>query len=338
MAQRRTRIAGVGSYVPPRVVTNDDLAQMMDTSDEWIQQRSGIRTRHWVEGETATSDLALEASREALEMAGYEPGDLEMIIFATISPDHEFPGAGCFLQPKLGALGIPCLDIRQACTGFVFGVSIADQYIRSGMYSRILVVGAEIHSKGLDKTSRGRDTAVLFGDGAGAAVLEANEVESFEDPGQIYSSHLHNDGRYARELWIPAPTQARDSERITHEMIDAGEHYPYMNGKKVFVAASKAMPESVVEACEANGITPQDVDLYLFHQANLRINQQVAKGLGVDEKKVFNTIQDFGNTTAATIPIGMAEALRAGRLDRGMIVAMSAFGSGFGWGSVLLRY
>ena len=338
MAERRTRIAGVGSYVPPRVVTNDDLAQMMDTSDEWIQQRSGIRTRHWVEGETATSDLALEASREALEMAGREPGDLEMIIFATISPDHEFPGAGCFLQPKLGALGIPALDIRQACTGFVFAMSIADQFIRTGQYSRILVVGAEIHSKGLDKTSSGRDTAVLFGDGAGAMVLEANEIESFDDPGQIYSSHLHNDGRHAKELWIPAPTQARDSARITHEMLDAGEHYPYMNGKKVFVAASKAMPESVHEACEANGITPQDVDLFLFHQANLRINQQVAKLLGVGEDKVFNTIQDFGNTTAGTIPIGMAEALKAGRLERGMLVAMSAFGSGFGWGSVLLRY
>jgi 3-oxoacyl-[acyl-carrier-protein] synthase-3 len=271
-------------------------------------------------------------------MAGCEPTDLEMIVFATISPDHEFPGAGCFLQPKLGVTGIPALDIRQACTGFVYGLSIADQYIRSGMYGRILVVGAEIHSKGLNKSDEGRDTAVLFGDGAGAVVVEANEVESFEDPGQIYSTHLHNDGTYARELWVAAPTMARDSERITHEMIDAGDHYPYMNGKKVFVAASKAMPESVKEACAANGITPLDVDLYLFHQANLRINQQVARGLGVDEDRVFNTIETFGNTTAATIPIGMAEALRAGRLERGMLVALSAFGSGFGWGSALLRF
>jgi len=338
MSQRRTRIAGVGSYVPPRVVTNDDLAAMMETSDEWIQQRSGIRTRHWVEGETTTSDLAAEASRAALEAAGLESGDLDMIVFATISPDYDFPGAGCFLQPKIGALGIPAIDIRQACAGFVYALSIADQYIRSGMCSRILVVGAEVHSKGLDKTTRGRDTAVLFGDGAGAVVVEANEVEDFSDSGQIYSTHMHNDGRHARELWMPAPTMARDSERITHEMLDAGEHYPYMNGKKVFVAASKAMPESILEACEANSITPQDVDLYLFHQANLRINQQVAKGLGVGEDQVFNTIQDFGNTTAATIPIGMSEALKAGRLERGMLVALSAFGSGFGWGSVLLRY
>jgi 3-oxoacyl-[acyl-carrier-protein] synthase-3 len=338
MALRRTRIAGVGSYLPPRVVTNDDLAAMMDTSDEWIRQRSGIVTRHWVEGETSTSDLALEASREALEMAGLEPGDLEMIVFATISPDHEFPGSGCFLQPKLGVAGIPALDIRQACTGFIYALSIADQYIRSGMYSRVLVVGAEIHSKGLDKTDRGRDTAVLFGDGAGAVVVQASEVESFEDSGQIYSTHLHSDGRYARELWLPAPTQARDSARITHEMLDAGDQYPRMNGKKVFVAASKAMPESIVEACEANGITPADVDLYLFHQANLRINQQVAKGLGVPDERVFNTIEQYGNTTAATIPIGMAEAIRAGRLERGMLVGLSAFGSGFGWGSALLRF
>ncbi|RKZ08280.1 3-oxoacyl-ACP synthase [bacterium] len=338
MSERRSRIAGVGSYLPPKVVTNDDLAQMLDTSDEWIRQRSGIRTRHWVEGETTTSDLAAEATREALAMAGCAATDLDMIVFATISPDHEFPGSGCFLQPKIGVTGIPALDIRQACTGFVYAISIADQYIRSGMYSRILVVGAEIHSKGLDKTDAGRDTTVLFGDGAGAVVVEANEVDSFDDPGQIYSTHLHSDGRHARELWIPAPTQSRDSARITHEMLDAGEQYPRMNGKKVFIAASKAMPESIVEACEANSITPHDVDLYLFHQANLRINQQVAKGLGVGADKVFNTIEKFGNTTAATIPIGMAEAIRAGRLERGMIVALSAFGSGFGWGSVLLRF
>jgi 3-oxoacyl-[acyl-carrier-protein] synthase-3 len=338
MSERRTRIVGVGSYLPPRVVTNDDLTQMMDTSDEWIQQRSGIRTRHWVEGETTTTDLALEASREALAMAGREPGDLEMIIFATISPDHEFPGAGCFLQPKLGVAGIPALDIRQACTGFVYAISIADQYIRTGMYSRILVIGAEVHSKSMDISDKGRDLAVLFGDGAGAVVVEANEVDSFEDSGQIYSTHLHTDGAHARELWMPAPTQTRDSAWITHEMLDAGDHYPFMNGKKVFVAAIKAMPQSIHEACTANGITPDDVDLYLFHQANLRINQQVAKSLGVGEDKVFNTIQDFGNTTAATIPIGMAEALKAGRLERGMLVALSAFGSGFGWGSALLRY
>lgn len=338
MSQTRTRIAGVGSYLPPRVVTNDDLAAIMDTSDEWIRQRSGISTRHWVDGDTSTSDLALEASREALAMARVEATDLDMIVLATISPDHEAPGTACFLQPKLGVAGIPALDIRQACTGFVYALSIADQYIRSGMYRRILVIGAEIHSKGLDKTDRGRDTAVLFGDGAGAVVVEANEVESFGDSGQIYSTHLHNDGTHARELWIPAPMQAGSTVRISHEMLDAGQQYPSMNGKRVFMAASKAMPESVLEACTANSISPQDVDLYLFHQANLRINQQVARALDVGADKVFNTIEKYGNTTAATIPIGMADALKAGRLERGMLVMLSAFGSGFGWGSALLRY
>lgn len=338
MPQTRSRIAGVGSFVPARVVTNDDLAQMMDTSDEWIQQRSGIRTRHWVEGDTTTSELAAHASREALEMAGMDASALDLIVFATISPDHEIPGAGCFLQPRLGITSIPALDIRQACTGFVCAISIADQYIRSGMYQRVLVVGAEIHSRGLDKSTRGRDVAVLFGDGAGAVILEANSVDSPGDSGQIYSTHLHNDGAHARELWIPAPMQARGEERISHAMLDAGEHYPQMNGKRVFMAASKAMPESVREACAANAVEPADVDLYLFHQANLRINQQVAKGLGLRDEQVFNTIERFGNTTAATIPIGMAEALKAGRLERGMLVMLSAFGSGFGWGSALLRY
>ena len=237
-----------------------------------------------------------------------------------------------------GDIFINWLLPRGACLKIVQQTLPADQYIRSGMCSRILVIGAEVHSKSLDISDRGRDLTVLFGDGAGAVVVEANEVDSFEDSGQIFSSHLHNDGKHARELWMPAPTQTRDSAWLTHEMLDAGDQYPVMNGKKVFVAASKAMPESIHEACAANGVTPDDIDLYLFHQANLRINQQVAKSLNVGEDKVFNTIQDFGNTTAATIPIGMAEALKAGRLERGMLVALSAFGSGFGWGSVLLRY
>jgi 3-oxoacyl-[acyl-carrier-protein] synthase-3 len=336
MSVRRSRIAGVGKYVPPRVVTNDDLADMMETSDEWIRQRTGIETRHWVEGTTSTSDLALEASRQALEEAGIGPGDLDMIVFATLSPDHEFPGTGCFLQQKLDCPGIPALDIRQACTGFLYGLSIADQFVRTGTRERVLVVGAEVQSKSLDKTTRGRDIAVLFGDGAGAVVVEATDVLGHEDA-QIYSSHLHADGRHARELWMDAPTQTTEGPRITHEMIDEGRHFPYMNGKFVFVHASKRMPESVLEACEANAMSVDDVDLFLFHQANLRINQQVAKNLGVNEDRVFNTIQKYGNTTAATIPIGMRDALDAGVLEPGMVVAMSAFGSGFTWGSALVR-
>lgn len=336
MSARCSRIAGVGKYVPSRVVTNDDLAGMMETSDEWIRQRTGIETRHWVEGTTTTSDLALEASRQALDDAGVGPDDLDMIVFATLSPDHEFPGTGCFLQQKLDCPGIPALDIRQACTGFLYGLAIADQFIRTGAKERVLVVGSEVQSKSLDKTTRGRDIAVLFGDGAGAVVVEATDVLGHEDA-QIYSTHLHADGRHARELWMDAPTQTTEGPRITHEMIDEGRHFPYMNGKFVFVHASKRMPESVLEACEANAMAVDDVDLFLFHQANLRINQQVAKNLGVSEDRVFNTIQKYGNTTAATIPIGLRDALDAGVLEPGMVVAMSAFGSGFTWGSALVR-
>ena len=338
MAELRSRITGVGSYLPPRVVTNDDLAEMMETSDEWIRQRSGIVTRHWVEGETTTSDLALEAARGALDMAGCGPDDLDMIVFATTSPDHEFPGTGCFLQTKLGVAGIPTLDIRQACTGFVYGVAIADQFLRTGTHRRVLVIGAELQPKGLDLTTRGRDTAVLFGDGAGAVVMEATEVADPAVDPHVLSTHLHTDGRYAKELWMEAPTMTQDGPRITHEMLDAGLHYPQMNGKVVFVHASKNMPAAVLEACEHNGVALEDVDLFLFHQANLRINQQVAKQLGVDEDKVFNTIQKYANTTAATIPIGMKDALDEGRLKPGMLVALAAFGSGFTWGSALLRF
>ena len=338
MGERRSRISGVGSFLPPRVVTNDELAGLMETSDEWIRQRTGIETRHWVEGTTTTSDLAREASERALEMADVAATDLDMIVFATVSPDHEFPGTGCFLQTKLGVPGIASLDIRQACTGFVYGVSIADQFIRTGMYDRVLVVGAEVHSKGLDKTTRGRDISVLFGDGAGAVVLEATEVSDARRDPHILSTHLHADGRFARELWMEAPTMAHDSARITPDMLERGLHYPYMNGKVVFSHASKNMPAAVLEACEHNGIGLDEVDLFLFHQANLRINQQVAKQLGVDDAKVFSTIQKYANTTAATIPIGMRDALDARALQPGMLVACAAFGSGFTWGSILLRY
>lgn len=338
MAERRSRITGVGSYVPPRVVTNDELAQIMDTSDEWIRQRTGIETRHWVEGATTTSDLALEASQQALDAAGLAAGDLDMIILATLSPDHDFPGTACFLQAKLGCPEIAALDVRQQCTGFVYGLSVADQFLRTGAASRVLVVGAEVHSKSMDMTDRGRDISVLFGDGAGAVVVEACEVSDPARDSYIYSSHLHADGRFAKELWMDAPTSAVEGPRITHEMIDRGDHYPYMNGKLVFVHASKRMPESVHEACEHNGLAVEDVDLFLFHQANLRINQKVAEILAVDEEKVFNTVQRFANTTAATIPLGMHTAMQEGRLEKGMLVALSAFGSGFTWGSTLLRF
>jgi len=333
-----SRILGVGSYVPPRLVKNEDLVTMMDTSDEWIQQRTGIKQRFWVSGTTTTSDLALEAAQRALTASGVTKDQIDLLILATLSPDHEFPGTACFLQAKLGVPGIPALDVRQQCTGFIYAMSIADQFLKTGMYKRALVVGAEIHSKGMDKTSRGRDVSVLFGDGAGAIVMEGQDGLAKKTDPQIYSTHLHADGTFAKELYVHAPSMTYDGESVTTENLQAGEQYPKMNGKSVFVHAAKRMPEAINEALSANGIKPGDVDLYVFHQANLRINEMVAKQLGVSEDKVFNTIERFGNTTAATIPIGLDEAVKAGKLKKGMLVASAAFGSGFTWGSALFRW
>ncbi len=338
MGTVRSRMTGIGSYVPPRVVTNDDLTQWLDTSDEWIVQRTGIRERRWVEGTTSTSDLALEASKQALESAGMVAGDLDMIFLATLSPDHFFPGSAVFLQTKLGISGIPAIDVRQQCTGFIYAISIADQYIRTGAAQRILVVGAEVHSKGLDKSTRGRDVTVLFGDGAGGVILEATDVTDPAVDSYIMSTHLYADGAYAEELWVPGVSTAYDEEIVDPRMIDRGDQYPKMNGRQVFVHAVKHMPEAVETALAQNGYTIDDVDLFVFHQANLRINEAAAQRLGVPGDKVFNTIERFANTTAATIPIGLHEAIKAGRLERGMLVASAAFGSGFTWGSALFRW
>jgi 3-oxoacyl-[acyl-carrier-protein] synthase-3 len=333
-----SRILGVGSYVPPRVWKNDDLRALMDTSDEWIQQRTGIKQRHWVEGETSTSDLGLEAANRALAAAKVDKKDIELIIVATLSPDHEFPGTACYLQAKLGLPGVAALDIRQQCSGFIYGLSIADQFIRAGTYRKVLLVGAEVHSKGLDRTTKGRDVAVLFGDGAGAVVVGAAEGTPGPSDGRLYSTHLHADGAFASELWIQAPGMAYADSWLPADAYERGEHFPKMNGKTVFVNAVKRMPEVLMEGLSANGLKLGDVDLFLFHQANLRINEMVAKQLGIPEEKVFNTIDRFGNTTAATIPLGMDEAIKAGKLKPGMLVASAAFGSGFTWGSAIFRW
>lgn len=336
----RSKILGVGSYLPPNVWTNSDLTKLMDTSDEWIVQRTGIQQRHWVDqdGEVTTSDLALAAAERALTAANVKKEEIEMIILATVSPDHEFPGTACFLQAKLGLPGIPALDVRQQCSGFIYGLSIADQFIRNGVYKKILLVGAEIHSKGMDKSTNGREVAVLFGDGAGAVVLGAVDVTDDSMSPHILSTHIHADGSFAKELWIKAPGMVFPRERITSEVIQNGDIYPKMNGKTVFMHASKRMPETIMEALQANGLKIDDVDLFVFHQANLRINEMVAKQLSIPSEKVFNTIQRFGNTTAATIPIGLDEAVKAGKLKSGMLVASAAFGSGFTWGSALFRW
>jgi 3-oxoacyl-[acyl-carrier-protein] synthase-3 len=337
---RRTGIVGVGSFVPERVVTNDDMAQWMDTSDEWIQSRSGIVERHWVEPDsTTTSDLGLEAANKALAAAGVTAADLDMLIVATLSPDHEFPGTACFLQAKLGCPGIPAIDVRQQCSGFVYAMAQADMFVRGGMADTVLVVGAEVHSKGMDVSDDGRDVTVLFGDGAGAVVLKSTEVNDPATDPHIYSSHLHADGNFAKELWIEGPSMTYSPNRWDNDWLERKAQYPKMNGKTVFKHAVKRMPEVAIEALDANGYTVADVDLWIFHQANLRINYFAAKTLGIeDDDKVFNTIQRFGNTTAATIPIGLDEALKAGRLESGMLVAIAAFGSGFTWASSLVRW
>jgi len=334
----RSRITGVGSYVPPKVITNDDLSQIIDTSDEWIVQRTGIRERHWVDEDTGTSDLALEASKQAMAMADVGPDDLDMIFFATISPDHYFPGSAVFLQRKLGVSGIPAIDVRQQCTGFIYAISMADQYIRTGSAEKILVVGAEIHSKGLDISDAGRDLTVLFGDGAGATIMEAIDVQDPSRDPHIFSTHLHADGTFAEELWVPAPGMAVGARMITHDIIDDKLTFPKMNGRLVYVNAVKLMPGAINEALDFNDVAIDDVDLFVFHQANLRINEAVAQRMGIPEEKVFNTIDRFANTTAATIPIGLSEAVKEGRLRPGMLVASAAFGSGFTWASMLLRW
>jgi 3-oxoacyl-[acyl-carrier-protein] synthase-3 len=335
---KRSRILGTGSYLPPKVWKNDDLKSLMDTSDEWIRQRTGIEQRHWAEPGVATTDLALVAAERALEASKVSKSEIDCIVFATLSPDHEFPGAACFLQAKMDLHGIPAIDVRQQCSGFLYALSIADNFIRVGMYKKILVIGAEIHSKGVDKSDEGRDIAVLFGDGAGAVVLGAIDGTPADADSQIYSTHLHADGEYARELWTQAPGFGNGADRVNEKMLAEKQQFPRMNGKTVFLHACKRMPEAIHEALAANGKKIEDVDLFLFHQANLRINEMVGKQLGIPPEKIFNTIQKFANTTAATIPIGMDEAVKAGKLKKGMLVASAAFGSGFTWASSLFRY
>jgi len=314
-------------------VTNDDLAKIMDTSDEWIVQRSGIKQRHWVsDGDTGVS-LAREASRKALDKAGLTPGDLDCIIYCTCTPDHFEPGNGVFLQRELGITDIPAVDVRNQCSGFIYGLSIADAWIRTGQYARILLVGAEVHSRGLDKTTRGRDTAVLFGDGAGAVVLGPVE----DDGRGVLSTHLFADGRHAEKLWVDGPGLAHDPF-VSVEMLEQGLHRAVMEGREVFKFASVKMPESVAIALKANGFGPGDVKLLVPHQANLRIIEMVQKAAGLRDDQVYVNIQRYGNTTAASIPIALDEALAEGRLKRGDLLLLTAFGSGFTWGSAAIRW
>ncbi len=328
---RRTAILGMGQFLPERVVTNDDLAKMFDTSDEWIRQRTGIVERRFAEDGTGPADLAVPAVERAAEAAGIEMSDIEFIIFATLSPDYFFPGSACVLQEKLGLPGIGALDIRNQCSGFIYGLSIADAFIRTGRYERVLMVGAEVHSALIEFADTGRDVTVLFGDGAGAVILGATD----EDRG-ILSTHLHADGRYVKDLWIEIPA-CRYRPAMTKKLLEQERHFPRMNGKKVFKMAVEKLPEVINEALAANGLTVEDIDLFVPHQANIRINELVGRALKLPPEKVYNNIQRYGNTTAASIPIALNEAMQEGRAKRGDIIMLAALGAGFTWASCVLR-
>jgi 3-oxoacyl-[acyl-carrier-protein] synthase-3 len=330
----RTVILGVGHYVPDRVVTNQDLTQWMDTSDEWIFERTGIRQRHWVSQDTAPSELAEKAAREACERAGVELSKIEAIVLASLSPEHEFPGTGCFLQARLDLPGVPAMDIRNQCSGFLYGLSVADAWIKTGQYRHVLLVGTEVHSTGLDISDRGRDVACLFGDGAGAVVLGASD----DNERGVLSTHLHADGRFAKALWIDCPGSCYYPIRLTKQMLDEAKIFPQMNGRQVFTAAVRHMPEAVHEALKQNGLRLEDIHLLVPHQANRRINEAVAVQLGLPPEKVFHNIEKLGNTTAASIPLALYDAEREGKLKRGDLVLLASFGAGFTWASALVRW
>ncbi|MBC7975955.1 MAG: ketoacyl-ACP synthase III [Myxococcales bacterium] len=329
----RSRLLGLGMSVPTRVVTNDELAAKMETSNAWIIERTGIEERRWVsEGETGAS-LATAASKQALERAGLTAKDIDLIVYATLSPDFNFPGTGVFVQRALGIKDIPCLDIRQQCTGFIYGLSIADAYIRTGQYKHVLVIGSEVHSTGLDISTAGRDVTVLFGDGAGAAVVG----RATDDKSVILSTHIHADGAEAEILWTEYPASAHNP-RISAEAMAERKHYPTMNGKRVFKHAVTKMPSVIMEGMITNNLQLSDIDMVIPHQANLRINQMVAQMIGLPPEKMHNNIQKYGNTTAATIPMCMFEAVELGKIKPGDMVCLVAFGAGLTWGSVFLRY
>jgi 3-oxoacyl-[acyl-carrier-protein] synthase-3 len=329
----RSRITGLAYHVPERVVANADLERLMDTSDAWIVERTGIRERRFAAPGTGAATLGAEAARRALADAGRAPADVDFVLFASTTPDYMFPGCGVLVQRDLGLRTVGAMDVRNACSGFLYALSVADAFVRIGAARCVLVIGAEVQSTGLDLTTEGRDMAVLFGDGAGAAVVEPSD-----DPARgILSWCLHSEGRHAEQLWCEAPTSNQPG-RITHEMIDAGRHFPRMNGRQVFKHATTRFPEAIHEALERAGHRLDEVALVVPHQANRRIGDAIAERLGVAPGKVFQNIDRYGNTTAASIPIALTEARAAGRFGPGDLVVLAAFGSGFAWGAAAMRW
>ena len=332
MEKIRSYIKGLGHYVPERVVTNDELSTLMDTSDEWIVERTGIKERRYADEGIGPSDLAIPAVEDALSDAKVTKEDIDLIIFATISSDYYIPGAGCLLQDKMGFPHIGAFEIKTSCAGFVYGFSMADQFIKSGTFNNILVVCSEVQSTTMDLSDKGRNTAVIFGDGAGAVVLSSTS----ENRG-VLSTHLHSDGKFAKELWLKEPS-TKSSNRLSKESIERGDHFLSMNGREVFRHAVRRFPESISEALESNGFSSDDIDLLVPHQANLRISDMIQKKMGLPDSKVFNNIQKYGNTTAASIPICLSEARKQGRIDSDDLVVCAAFGAGFLWGSAIIKW
>lgn len=331
---KKSRILGVGHYVPENIVTNDDLSKIMNTNDEWIVERTGIKERRWfTPGLDTVNSMSKIASEMAMKRAKVVANEIDFIIFATVTPDYFIPGNGVLLQRELGMGTIGALDIRNACSGFIYALSIADQFIKTGMYKKILVVGAEIQSSALDKSDEGRSSSVIFADGAGAAVLGAVETDQ---PG-ILSTHLHSQGEYAEELYCKDPGSSR-KVRLSPELIESGSFQLKMNGNAVFKHAVIRFMEVIKEALDANNLNQNDIDLLVPHQANLRISQYIQKKLNLPEHKVFNNIMHLGNTTAATIPIALSEAWEQGRIKEGDLVCLASFGSGFTWASALLNW
>ncbi len=332
---RNARITGVGHYTPPLVVTNDDLASRMETTDDWIQQRTGIQQRHYSEGSVGAADMGALAARRALEAAGRRADEVDCVIFATLSPDVEMPSSACLLQERLGIAGMPAFDVRNQCSGFLYSLATANALIKAGRCERVLVVGGEVHSTGIDITTRGRDVAVIFGDGAAAVLVEPTEEPGFG----ILTTKLHAEGKFAEKLWVPSPG-SRGRPSLTEAMLE-GERpsvYPSMEGRYVFKHAIERCTEVINEALDATGLGPDDVSLLVPHQANLRINQMVALGFNWPEEKLVNNIQRYGNTTAASIPLALSEAVQAGRVHDGDLICLAGFGAGFTWGAILIRW
>ena len=332
---RSTCILGTGSYLPERVVSNDELATMLTTSDEWIQQRSGVRERRYARPDETPASMGCQAAQRALEAAGLKPEDVDFLICATQTPEYHFPGTGCVIQERLGLNTVGALDVRNQCTGFLYGMSIADAFIRLGTYRKILLVCTELHSRGLEYSDEGRHVTVLFGDGAGAVVLGAGPDEG--DRG-LLSVHLHSDGRFARDLMVEAPGFVFAPSWCSEDLLRQGKHFPRMNGKAVFKEAVTRLREVVATTLESNGLTVDDIDHFIPHQANKRINEAVAQHFGVPVEKVNHSIEKYGNCASASVPIALDEWVREGRIRPGDKVLLATFAAGFTWGAAALRW